>query len=96
MPLIIDHIEFREMFGEPTRPPTPEEVVAAKWLLRQIAKRAAAREGAFTIIAQTYDISTKQATIVAEQHGRRRTFGHKYLSLDGRETFDGPHAPPRA
>jgi hypothetical protein len=36
---------------------------------------------------------TKQATIVAEQHGKRRTFGHVYLSLDGRETFDGPHVP---
>jgi hypothetical protein len=93
MALIIDHIRFYEMFDEPSRHPTPEEVTAAKWLLRQIARRATAREGEFTIVAQTYDIYTKQAAIVAEQQGRRRTFGHAYLSPDGQETFDGPHVP---
>jgi hypothetical protein len=93
MALVIDQIQFYEMFDEPSRQPTPEEVAAAKWLLRQIARRAAGCEGAFTIVAQTYDIYTKQAAIVAEQQGRRRTFGHVYLSPDGQETFDGPHVP---
>jgi hypothetical protein len=93
MALVIDQIRFYEMFHEPSRQPTPEEVAAAKWLLRQIARRAASCEGVFTIVAQTYDIYTKQATIVAEQQGRRRTFGHVYLSPDGHETFDGPHVP---
>ncbi|MCZ6873129.1 MAG: hypothetical protein O7G88_06310 [bacterium] len=93
MALMIDDIRFYEMFAEPSRQPTPEEVTAAKWLLRQIAKRAAAREGDFTIIEQTYDIYTKQANIVADQQGRKRTFGHLYLSPDGRQTFDGPHVP---
>ncbi|MEE8300800.1 MAG: hypothetical protein V3S24_00010 [Candidatus Tectomicrobia bacterium] len=93
MALVIDRIHFYEMFNEPSRQPTPEEVTAAKWLLRQIAKRAAAREGDFSIIEQTYDMFTKQANIIADQQGRKRTFGHAYLSLDGRETFDGPHSP---
>jgi len=93
MALVIERIRFYEMFDEPSRQPTPEEVAAARWLLRQIARRAAEREGEFTIVAQTYDMYTKQATIVAEQQGRRRTFGHAYLSLDGHETFDGPHVP---
>jgi len=93
MAVIIDDIRFYEMFDEPSRRPTPEEVAAAKWLMRQIARRATAREGAFTIVTQTYDMYTKQATIIAEQQGKRRTFGHAYLSLDGRETFDGPHVP---
>jgi hypothetical protein len=30
---------------------------------------------------------TKQATIVAEQEGRRRTFGHVDLSPDGQQTY---------
>jgi hypothetical protein len=93
MALVIDQIHFYEMFDEPSRQPTPEEVAAAKWLLRQIARHAAGREGEFTIVAQTYDMYTKQATIVAEQQGRRCTFGHAYLSPDGHETFDGPHVP---
>ena len=93
MAVIIDAIRFYEMFDEPSRQPTPEEVAAAKWLMRQIARRATAREGAFTIVTQTYDMYTKQATIIAEQQGKRRTFGHAYLSPDGRETFDGPHVP---
>jgi hypothetical protein len=93
MALVIDQIRFYEMFDEPSRQPTPEEVTAAKWLLRQIARRAAGCEGKFTIVEQTYDIYTKQAAIVAEQQGRRRTFGHVYLSPDGHETFDGPHVP---
>ncbi len=93
MELVIDQIQFYEMFGDPSRPPTPEEITAAKWLLRQIAKRAANREGTFTVIEQTYDIYTKKATIIADQQGRRRTFSHSYLSPDGHETFDGPHIP---
>ena len=93
MALIIDNIRFYEMFDEPLRQPTPEEVTAAKWLLRQIAKRATAREGDFTIVEQTYDMYTKQAAIIAHQQGHKRTFGHIYLSPDGRETFDGPHVP---
>ena len=93
MALVIDHIRFCEMFDEPTRQPTPEEIAAAKWLLRQIARRATARLGAFTVVEQTYDIYTKQATIIAEQDGQRYTMGHAYVSPDGHETFDGPHVP---
>lgn len=93
MALVIDQIRFYEMFDDPSRSPTPEEITAAKWLLRQIARHAARREGDFTIVEQTYDIYTKRATVVAEQQGQRRTFGHIYLSPDGHETFDGPHAP---
>jgi hypothetical protein len=93
MALVIDQIRFYEMFAEPSRQPTPEEVTAAKWLLRQIARRAAGCEGAFTIVEQTYDMYTKQAAIIVEQQGHRRTFGHIYLSPDGHETFDGPHVP---
>ncbi len=38
MALTMDDIRYYEMFVEPSRQPTPEEVTAAKWLLRQIAK----------------------------------------------------------
>ncbi len=93
MALVIDQIQFYEMFDEPTRAPTPEEIASARWLLGHIARRATRREGAFTVLQQTYDIYTKQARIVAEQNGQRRTFGHVYLSPDGTETFDGPHVP---
>ena len=93
MALGLDQIRFYEMREEPSRPPTPEEVAAAKWLLQHIARRATAREGAFRIVERTYDIYTKRATIIAEQHGKRRTFGHNYLSPDGHETFEGPHVP---
>lgn len=93
MALMIDQIQFREMFDEPTRQPTPEEIASAKWLLRQIARHASRREGAFTVLKQTYDIYTKQAAIVVDHNGRQRTFGHAYLSPDGQQTFDGPHVP---
>ncbi len=93
MALVIDQIRFYEMHEEPSRPPTPEEVAAAKWLVQHIARRAAVREGAFRIVERTYDIYTKLATVIAEQQGKRRSFGHAYLSPDGHETYDGPHVP---
>lgn len=38
MALAIDDIRYYQVFAEPSPQPTPEEVTAAKWLLRQIAK----------------------------------------------------------
>ena len=93
MALVIDQIRFYEMHHEPSRQPTPEEVTAAKWLVQQIARRAAAREGPFTIVERLYDLYTKRASIRVEQQGKRRSFGHVYLSSNGHETFDGPHTP---